>query len=203
MQEISSWEWALWDGLICDVVHTQGGTQLGCNMGLGEEFCNSQSNKFRAQFDLLTSFRQGNRSINEWYNAVRAQVTLEKYPPGTAKILHIDIFWFFMRGVEFVSKMINEGSVDLDKFLASKVCHLAKKMESSKVTARHIKQIAGDPQAAQINLMWHQCTEIPNGKHKKREETYCQTKAISPQECWTSTIMPIQEEFWPKASTQE
>ena len=36
-------------------------------------------------------------------------------------------------------KIINEGSVDLDTYLASKVCHLAKKMENSKVTARYIK----------------------------------------------------------------
>ena len=58
-----------------------------------------------------------------------------------------------MRDEEVVSKMINEGSIDLDRFLASKVHHLAKKMESSKVTARHIKQVSGDPYTAQINLM--------------------------------------------------
>ena len=66
------------------------------------------------------------------------------------------------------------GSVDLDKFPASKVCQMTKKMESSKATARHIKQVVGDPQAAQINLMCHQCTELPGGKYK--EETPSQTK---------------------------
>ena len=30
------------------------------------------------QFDLLTSFYQGNKSINERYNAVQAQVNLTK-----------------------------------------------------------------------------------------------------------------------------
>ena len=38
---------------------------------------------------------------------------------------------------------------------------LAKKLESSKVTAHHIKQVAGDLQAAQINLLRHQRTELP------------------------------------------
>ena len=52
------------------------------------------SNEVRARFDLLTSFHQGNRSVDEWYNAVQAQVCLAKYPPETAKILHHDIFWF-------------------------------------------------------------------------------------------------------------
>ena len=45
---------------------------------------------------------------------------------------------------------------------------LAKKLESSKATAHHIKQVAGDPQAAQINLLRHQCTELPAGKYKKK-----------------------------------
>ena len=67
---------------------------------------------------------------------------------------------FLLKDEEFVYKTINEGSVDLDKFPASKVQQLAKKMESSKATARHIKQVAGDSQVAQINLMCHQCTEL-------------------------------------------
>ena len=41
-----------------------------------------------------------------------------------------------------MSKTINEGSVDMDKFPASKVCQLGKTYESSKATARHIKQVA-------------------------------------------------------------
>ena len=63
-----------------------------------EEFLKPQSNKVRAQFDLLTSFYQGNRNIDKWYNAVQAQVNLAKFPPETAKILHRDIFWFFYEG---------------------------------------------------------------------------------------------------------
>ena len=37
------------------------------------------------------------------------------------------------------------------------------------MTARHIKQVASDPQAAQINLMRHQCTDFPASKHRKRK----------------------------------
>ena len=32
--------------------------------------------------------------MDEWYNAVQAQINLVKYPPERAKILHRDIFWF-------------------------------------------------------------------------------------------------------------
>ena len=65
-------------------------------------------------------------------------------------ILHGDIFWFFLHDEEFVSRTIYDGNVDLDKFPARKVRQLAKRMESSKATAYHIKQVVGDPQAAQF-----------------------------------------------------
>ena len=136
--------------------------------GTFEEFCKPQSNEVCARFDLLTSFRQGSRSVDEWYNAVQAQVKLAKYPSETAKILHRDIFWFFLRDEEFVSRTISDGSVDLENFPASRVRQLAKKLESSKATAHHIKQVAGDPQAAQINLLRHQHTELPAGKYNKK-----------------------------------
>ena len=41
-----------------------------------EDFCKPQSNEVQAQFDLLTSFHQGNKSVYEWYSAVQAQVNL-------------------------------------------------------------------------------------------------------------------------------
>ena len=37
---------------------------------------------------------------------------------------------------------------------------LAKKMESSKATAKHIRQVAGDLPTAQIHLMHHQHIEL-------------------------------------------
>ena len=92
-----------------------------------EDFCKPQTNAVRARFDLLTSFRQGNWSVGEWYNAVQTQVSLAKYPPETASILHTDIFWFFLKDEEFVSKNMNDSNIDLEKSPASKVRQLAKK----------------------------------------------------------------------------
>ena len=55
---------------------------------------------------------------------------------------------------------------------------LAKKLESSKATACHIKQVAGDPEAAQINLLRHQHTELPAGKYKKKK-THMKPKQVN------------------------
>ena len=69
-----------------------------------EEFCKPQSNVVCTRFDLLTSFRQGNRGIDVWYNAVQAHIPLCENPTETATILTRDIFWLFMSGTEFITK---------------------------------------------------------------------------------------------------
>ena len=43
-------------------------------------------------------------------------------------------------------------------------------MESSKATAKHIRQVAGDLPAAQIQLMCHQHTELPAGNYNKHKK---------------------------------
>ena len=135
-----------------------------------EEFWKPQSNVVRARSDLLTSFRQGDRSMDEWYNAVQTQVALAKDPQETAKILHRDIFRFFLRDEEFVSKTINDSVIDLNKFPARKVRQLSKKMETSKATAKHIKQLASESHATQIHLMQHECTEMTPASFKENKK---------------------------------
>ena len=75
----------------------------------------------------------------------------------------------FLRDEKFVSKTINNSNIDLEKFPASKLRQLAKKLESSKSTARHIKQMSSEPQATQVNLLRHQRTEISPNKAKQKQ----------------------------------
>ena len=95
--------------------------------------------------------------------------------------MHRDIFCFFLQDEKFVSRTISDGNVDLDRFPASRVRQLAKRMESSKATACHIKQVAGDPQAAQINLLRHHHTELPAGKYKKKKSSAKSRQSIYKQ----------------------
>ena len=50
-----------------------------------EEFCKPQVNEVRARFDLFASFRQGDMSVNEWYNAVQTHIALAKYSQETTQ----------------------------------------------------------------------------------------------------------------------
>ena len=52
--------------------------------------------------------------------------------------------------------------------LQAEVHQLAKKLDSSKATARHIKQVSREPQATQINLLHHQRTDLPQHRYKKK-----------------------------------
>ena len=143
------------------------------------KFCKLQTNEIRARFDLLTSFRQGDCSVDEWYNAIQAEINLAKHLQEMAKILHRDIFWFFLRDEEFVSKTINDSNIDVNKFPASKVRQMARKLESSKATAKHIKQVATEPQATQINLLRHQCTELPPSKFQRRQKKLSKSRQVT------------------------
>ena len=94
-----------------------------------EEFCKPQSNEVRARFDLLTSFQQGNNSVDEWYKAVQPRLLWLSVPrnsqdPSKGQLL------VFLKDEVFVSKIINDSNIDLNKFPASKVRQIAKKMES-------------------------------------------------------------------------
>ena len=132
-----------------------------------EEFCKPQANELRARFDLLTSFKQDQMSVDEWYNKVQTQIGLCNYPPETAQILQRDIFWLFLSNESFISKNLDEGHVSLKNFPASKFRQMAKKLEGSQATAKHIKQVTNEPHATQINLLRHQRTELPLTKSQR------------------------------------
>ena len=146
-----------------------------------EELCKLQTNEIRARFDLLTSFRQGEHSVDEWYNAVQVQINLARYPQETARILQRDIFWLFLKDEEFVSRTINDSNINLDQFPASKVRQLAKKLESSRSTAKHIKQVSNEPQATQVNLLRHQHTELPPTKFQRKQRKSFKSRPANPK----------------------
>ena len=159
-----------------------------------KDFCKPQANEVRARFDLLTSFHQGSRSVDEWYNTVKAQVSFAKYPHETVNILHCDIFWFFLKDEEFVSETINDSSIDLERFPASKVRHLAKKMETPKDTVHHIKQVASDPPSSPDQSDDTSAHRPPI--KQAQEETIFQIKTTQSQAVFKCTLISatLQEE---------
>ena len=117
-------------------------------------------------------------SADEWYNAVQTQVGLAKYPKETAEILQREIFWYFLKDESFVSKILNEGCVELSKFPASKVRQMAKKLESSQATAKHMRQVTKDPQTTQVNLSRHQRTELPPNKVQRKQNRRYRSRQV-------------------------
>ena len=59
-------------------------------------------------------------------------------------------------------------------------------MESSKATANHIRQVAGDLPVAQIQLMHHQHTELPTRNYIKQKTTKQKLQNHRPTEPHTS-----------------
>ena len=82
-----------------------------------------------------------------------------------------------------MSRTISDGSIDLEKFPVSRVRQLAKKLESSKAMAQHIKQVSGETHAAQINLLWHQRMELPQQRHHKKKSHAKSTQSSTKPQC--------------------
>ena len=76
-------------------------------------------------------------------------------------------------------------------------------MESFKATVHHIKQVAGDPQTAQINLLRHQHTELPTGKYKKKSSVnqITSNKEVKVPKCKASTRSNLMSRVPTKAKT--
>ena len=68
-----------------------------------------------------------------------------------------------------MSKTLNEGHAELSKFSSSKVRQMAKKLESSQATAKHMKEVTRHPEAVQVNLLRHQRTELPPSKFQSKQ----------------------------------
>ena len=93
------------------------------------------------------------------------QSTLQKKLKSSKEIS----FSFFLKDESFVSKTLNEGHVELNIFPASKVRQMAKKLESSQSSPRHIKKMSSEAQATQIHLLRHQRTELPPTKFQRKQ----------------------------------
>ena len=82
-----------------------------------------------------------------------------------------------------MSKTINDSNIDLNKFPTSKARQLAKKMESSNATAKHIKQVANEPQVTQVHLMRYQHTELPPNKFQRIQRKYLKSRQATNKHC--------------------
>ena len=104
-----------------------------------EEFCKPQSNEVRARFDLLKASGKATSQLMNGTMQYRLRLLWIHTPQKQPRYFTEISFGFFLEDEEFVSKTIDGSNTDLDKFPKGMVRQLAKKMESSKVTSRHIK----------------------------------------------------------------
>ena len=133
-----------------------------------EEFCKPQTNEVRAGFDLLTSFRQVIWVLMNGIMLFKHRSILQNMQLKQLRS-YIETYFGFSSGRRNLSVKINDSNIDLEKFPSSKVRQLAKRLESSKSTARHIKKMSSDPQATQVNLLRHQWTKTPPSKAKRKQ----------------------------------
>ena len=97
-----------------------------------------------------------------------------------------------------MSKTINDISMDLEKFPASIIRQFVKKMEASKAAVHHIKQVANDHQATQINLMRHQHINLPQNKYKKKQSFKSRPPSHKQYTSEQQQVPLYKKKFYPK-----
>ena len=80
---------------------------------------------------------------------------------------------------------------------------MAKKLEYSKSTAKHIKQLSCEPQATQVNLLRHQRTELWPSKLQRKERKVFRSKQTN-HKYWQDDREPqVQKKFKHADTSQE
>ena len=124
-----------------------------------EEHCKPQANELSAWYDLLKQLKQGNKSCDEYYALLQNQLALCQYLPETHNILERDVFLFGITDQQFMSKCIAEET----NLTTADIHQLLKKLESSRVTTKHI---TGGPSQGAVNQV---CGKQPyQGKKGKK-----------------------------------
>ena len=120
MQEGNCMEGWFWHGPVCFQELVQWKANAWYNLGEVWRVLQA-SNKMKWGLGLIFSQTSG-KETSQWMSGIMLSRPrlLWLSTPKMAKILHGDIFWFFLKGEEFVSKAINDSSIDLDKFPASR-----------------------------------------------------------------------------------
>ena len=71
-------------------------------------------------------------------------------------------------------------------------------MEASKAAVHHIKQVVSDPQVVQINLVRHQCTDLPPSKHNKKQSFKSRLPSHKQYTSDQQLVPPYKKKFDPK-----
>ena len=85
-------------------------------------------------------------------------MSLTKYPQENVNILHCDIFWFLLKDEEFVSKTINDISID---FVQAKSGSLQRRWRLQRPQHITSNMLQVTPKQPKSTLMRHQHTDLP------------------------------------------
>ena len=137
-----------------------------------------------ARFDLLTSFHQENRSVDEWYNAVQAHVWFAKYPQETANIVHHDTFWF-LKDEEFCLKPSMTVVLILTKFMQGKSGSLQRKWKHQRQQCNTSSKLQVTPK--QLKSIWWDISGQTSHQANIKEKLSSQDHPVIVAYQWTTS----------------
>ena len=141
-----------------------------------DEECKSGGSAYRSRSNLWHNTKQGNMTLDDFYNKIKRLYDLGSFSPKEHKAFHRDDFLFNLSNqgtTQQVIEQLSKEDANLSNFSPQHIKNLAKTIEQNRATGQYLLTNANTGENASINLLRHQHTRISEKKYQKPNMSKC------------------------------
>ena len=135
-----------------------------------DEECKPGGSAYRSRSDLWHNTKQGNMTLDDFYNKIERLCDLCSFSPEEYKAFHRDAFLFNLSNqgtTQWVIEQLSKEDANPSKLSPQHIKNLAKTIEQNRATGQYLSTNANTGENASINLLRHQHTRISEKKYQK------------------------------------
>ena len=140
-----------------------------------DEECKPRGSAYRSRSDLWHNTKQGNLTLDDFYNKIKRLCDLCSFSPKEHKAFHRDAFLFNLSNqgtIQQVIEQLSKEDANPSNFSPQHIKNLAKTIEQNRAIGQYLSTNANTGENASINLLRHQCTRISE-KYQKPNKSKC------------------------------
>ena len=135
-----------------------------------DEECKHGGSAYRSRFDLWHNTKQGNMTLDDFYNKIERLCDLCSFSPEEHKAFHRDAFLFNLSNqgtTQWVIEQLSKEDANPSNFSSQHIKNLAKTIEQNRATGQYLSTNANTGANASVNLLHHQRTQVTQKKYQK------------------------------------
>ena len=134
-----------------------------------DDECKPGGSAYRSRSDLWHNTKQGNMTLDDFYNKIERLCDLCSFSPKEHKAFHRDAFLFNLsnQGMTWVIEQLSKENPNPSHFSPQYIKNLAKTIEQNRATGWYLSTNANTGANASVNLLHHQRTQATQKKYQK------------------------------------